>query len=567
MAADVVGYSTLMSEDEAGTLGALKRHREVLFDPLVTKHKGRVIKLMGDGALVEFASAVDAVECAFAIQTAPSSSDFERIKLRIGVNVGDVIVEGADLYGDGVNIAARLEALAQPGGIVLSVFVHQQVERKVDFSFQYAGEFDLKNIPVAVPVYRVVLEDGEAGLSKASRAPARSDRPSIAVLAFNNMSGDPEQEYFSDGISEDIITELSRFQDLILIARNSSFSYKGKSTRVQEIGRDLGVQYVVEGSVRKAANRVRVTVQLVETENGNHVWAERYDRELEDIFELQDEITQAIVAVLPFRLRSTLAENARKKPSESLTAVDCFMRARWLDNRTAGPVRDEALELLSSAIALDSGYAPAYALLAGIHAYSVYTLSPLGEDPTVAARDYAETALKLGSGDHYVHSRAAHVFLTCGTHDLARAHADEAVTLNFNEIEGLRIQGFVTSYSGDAEKGVEILEKALARNPLAPDDHYEMLAETYYLLHDYHSAIKLYRRWRNPPVHTYTHLAACFAQLGQMEEMRRAAATFNEYRPPESDFSFYAAAHARLCKNPEDAEHWLGGYRTAGLIE
>lgn len=566
LAADVVGYSRLMSKDEESTLAHLKSHRSELFEPCIEDHGGRIIKLMGDGTLVEFASVVEAVKCAVAIQSAQAITDGP-IRLRIGINLGDIIVEGDDIYGDGVNIAARIEALADPGGVMLSASAYQQVERKVDFAFEDAGEHRLRNIDTPVRVYRVVLDTGGNKQTAKFSAPVQTNRPSIAVLAFDNMSRDPEQEYFSDGISEDIITELSRFQDLFVIARNSSFSYKGTSTKVQEIGENLGVDYVVEGSVRKAGNRIRVTVQLVEASTGNHIWAERYDRELEDIFDLQDEITQAIVMMLPFRLRTMLAENARTKRSDNLTAVDCFMRARWLGHKTAEGVRAEVLELLSRATAIDAGYAAAYALMADLHAYSVYTFSPLSDDPTIEARQYIEQALKLGGDDHYVHAKAAHVYLSSGLHDHAQTHAARAVALNPNEIEGLLVQGFVTSYAGDPGQGVKLLKRALDHNPLAPDSDYEMLAESYYLLGEYDDAIKLYQRWRDPPIHMYTHLAACHAQLGQLEDMRQAAAIFNEGRPRGSDFSFYAAAHARLCKEPEQADHWLDGYRKAGLID
>lgn len=564
LAADVVGYSSLMGKDEEGTLAALNRHRAELFDPTVARHNGRIIKLMGDGVLVEFASAVNAVECALAIQNAGSRTADDPIRLRIGINVGDVIVDGDDLYGDGVNIAARVEGLAESGGIALSEFAYDQVARKVNIAFEDAGTYQLKNISDAVRIYRVA-----SGPSPSDRTPgpARPEKPSIAVLAFTNMSGDPEQEYFSDGISEDIITELSRFQELFVIARNSSFSYKGKATKVQEIGEDLGVGYVVEGSVRKAGQRVRITVQLVEAATGNHMWAERYDRELEDIFDLQDQITQAIVTVLPYRLMSALAENVKKKPSGNLTAIECFMRARWLFDKASGTTRDKVLELLAKAIELDPGYGPAHALTAYIHSYSVYTFSPLGADPTIAAREFIERALALSEGDHYVHTQAANVYLTCGMHDLAQTHADNAVALNSNAMGALLIRGFISSYSGRPREGVEQLREALAHDPLAPDYEYEVLAETYYLLREYENAIEIYQRWRNPPVHMYTHLAACYAQLNRLDKACRAAETFEENRPKGSDFSFYATAHARLCKQPEDAEHWLEGYRKAGLID
>lgn len=562
LTADVVGYSKLMAEDEASTLCVLKEHRAKVFDPLITKHNGRIVKLMGDGVLVEFASVVDAVHSAVVIQETLSAQNGP-IKLRIGINLGDIIIDGDDIYGDGVNLAARIEALAEPGTVALSEYAHNQVDRKVSYVFEDTGLHTLKNIDRPIRVFRVVT-DGIAAAQLPSETPD-AKKPSIAVLAFNNMSGDPEQEYFSDGISEDIITELSRFRELFVIARNSSFSYKGKSTKVQDIGRDLGVTYVVEGSVRKAGQRIRITVQLVEAATGIHVWAERYDRELEDIFDLQDEITRTIVTVLPVRLQGALIDNARKKPSESLSAYECFLRAQWLTDKTSSNAT-KSLEQLATAIRIDPKFAQAYALTAYVHAYSVFTFSPIGDDPTVAARANIERALALGDGDHYVHAMACEVYMVCGEHDLAQIHSDRALALNPNEINGLYEKGVLLSYTGKTKEAVEHLHRALAHDPLAPDHQYEALAEANYMLGKYEDAIEIYERWRDPPVHMYTHLAACYAQIDRMEEAHRAATMFQEGRPAGSDFSFYANAHARLCKHPKDADHWIEGYRKAGLL-
>ncbi|MGI9351272.1 MAG: tetratricopeptide repeat protein, partial [Rhizobiaceae bacterium] len=383
----------------------------------------------------------------------------------------------------------------------------------------------------------------------------------------DNMSGDPDQEYFSDGISEDIITELSRFPELFVIARNSSFSYKGTATKVQDIGKDLGVDYVVEGSIRKAGQRVRITVQLIEAATGKHIWAERYDRELEDIFELQDEITQAIVTVLPVRLQYALIENARMKPSENLSANDYFMRANWMYKQAGPNAANDTLNLLKKAVEIDPNCAPAYGLIARIHAYSVFTFSPIGADPTIAALENIKRALELGDGDQFIHVCAGHVYSICGDHDLAKIHSDKAIALNPNEYSGLIARGGLLTYLGDPVEGVNLLTKALGHDPLSPDFYFEDLAEAYYMLRDYEKAIETYSRWQDPPIHMYTHLAACHAQLGRMEEARNAAKMFENGRPKDSDFSFYAAAHARLCKRSEDADHWLEGYRKAGLID
>jgi TolB-like protein len=334
-----------MGEDEGGTLERLKALRKELVQPRITERKGRIVKLIGDGLLAEFPSVVEAVQCAVDIQQSmlrrESSLPVEqRIKLRIGVNLGDVIVEGSDIYGDGVNVAARLEALADHGGICVSDTVFDHVKGKVELNFENLGEKQVKNIRQLVQVYRIVLES-DADTKKAVGVVAGSaamlelpDKPSIAVLPFDNMSDDPEQEYFSDGITEDIITELARFHSLFVIARNSSFSYKGQSPKIQDVGRDLGVQYVVEGSVRKAANRVRITAQLIDAATGNHIWAERYDRELEDIFDLQDEVVREIAIAVPGQLDVAAHDQARRRSDHDLTAYEYVLRGAWPNVRT-----------------------------------------------------------------------------------------------------------------------------------------------------------------------------------------------------------------------------------------
>jgi len=335
LAADVVGYSRLMGMDEAGTLRRLKALRRDLVQPKIAEHKGRVVKLMGDGLLAEFPSVVEAVQCAARIQEEiggrdPGASEAERIRLRIGVNLGDVIVEGSDIYGDGVNVAARLEGLAEPGGVCISGHVFDAIDGKLALACEDIGARQVKNIAKPVHVYRLTLAGGPTPAERAAGPFQLLDRPSIAVLPFTNLSGDREQEYFSDGITEDIITELSRFRALFLIARNSSFAFKSRSENVKNIARELGVEYIVEGSVRKSGSRVRITAQLIEADSGNHLWAERYDRNMEDIFAVQDEVTQAIVAALPGRVDAAAVEQGRRRPTESLTAYDFLLRGEWL---------------------------------------------------------------------------------------------------------------------------------------------------------------------------------------------------------------------------------------------
>jgi len=361
LAADVVGYSRLMGEDEAGTLAQLKAHRKELLEPKITEHGGHIVKLMGDGVLVEFPSVVEAVQCAVEVQNGmavrnASVPDDRRITFRIGVNLGDVIVEGDDIYGDGVNVAARLEGLAEPGGICVSRTVFNHVTKKVDLGFEDLGEQEVKNIPEPLRVYRVELAQTEAprlgSVAAAEQTLTLPDKPSIAVLPFDNMSGDPEQEYFADGMAEDIITALSRMPWFFVIARNSSFTYKGHAVDVKQVAHELGVQYVLEGSVRKGGSRIRITAQLIDAMTGKHVWAERYDREIVDIFAVQDEVTEAIVGAVAPEFLSVEAKRAQRKDPGLLDAWECVVRGRALVWRMGHEEVAEARKLFERAIQL-----------------------------------------------------------------------------------------------------------------------------------------------------------------------------------------------------------------------
>jgi len=367
LAVDVVGYTRLMGEDEAGTLVALKTHRQELIEPKIAEHRGRLIKLMGDGALVEFSSVIDALACAAEIQNRMAErnrqeADGPRITFRIGINLGDVIVEGDDLYGDGVNVAARLEGLAEPGGICISAKVYDEVKNKLALGYEDLGEQELKNIAEPIRVYLIVPERAaESSKAKAGEDLALPEKPSIAVLPFDNMSGDPEQDFLADGITEDLITALSKIRWFFVIARNSTYTYKGKAVEVKQVARELGVRYVLEGSVRKAGNRVRVTAQLIDATSGRHVWAERYDRQIEDIFDLQDEMTLTIVGAVEPELSAAERDRVRAKPPENLDAWESYQRGLW---HMWGYGRDgnlEAENLLKRATELDPGFAPAYA--------------------------------------------------------------------------------------------------------------------------------------------------------------------------------------------------------------
>jgi adenylate cyclase len=570
LAADVVGYTRLMGDDESGTLRRLTELRQQVLEPLIADHRGRIFKLIGDGLLVEFASVVDALACALAwqdrvVEREAAADEDTRLRFRIGINLGDVIVEGGDIHGDGVNIAARLEGLAEPGGICLSGDAFRQVRGKIAAEFEDLGELDLKNVAQPVRAYRIAASGPQPlpGERREMTLPLPA-KPSIAVLPFVNMSGDAEQEYFSDGITEDIITELSRFRGLFVIARNSSFRYKGRSPRVQDVGRELGVSYVVEGSVRRSAERVRVTVQLVEVESGNHLWAERYDRDLEDIFAVQDEVTQAIVAALPGRLDAAEFEKGRRQATESQSAYDYLLRGEWFLQR-GGPADGEALAMFENATEADPNSARAYARIAAWHAFSIYSHEIPTDTAFEKARDYAERALELDDSDAKVHALAATAYLNLGEHERAQSHIERAMTLNPNDVEVLYRLGAVAAYHGKPQEGLDWMQKAMRLDPFYPDSKLEPLFDACYMLGAYEKAIDVFRRWRNPPIHMHAEFAAALAQLGRTPEAREAVDTYDRNRPKEHDVSEFAKRHVRLCKFSADRDHWLDGYRKAGF--
>jgi len=410
LASDIAGYSRLMGQDEAGTLARVRALRRELIDPTVTEHKGRIVKTTGDGILIEFPSVVEAVSCALAVQNAMAErnadiAEKQRIEFRVGINLGDVIVEDGDIHGDGVNVAARLEALAEPGGICVSRVVRDQVRDRLEVVLDDMGEQNLKNIARPVRVFRVDMTlrtrvAGPPGIETPSPRPALAvpEKPSIAVLPFQNMSGDPEQDYFVDGMVEDIITGLSRIKWLFVIARNSTFAYKGRAIDVKEVARELGVRYVLEGSVRKLGPRVRITAQLIDATNAAHVWAERYDRVLDDIFVLQDELTISVVGAIEPTLRKGEIERARRKRPESLDAYDLYLRALPLAATAMPEDAEKALLLLEQAVALEPDYAVAHALIAWCHEQR-YLRGGLHEATRAAASRHARAAIAAGSDD------------------------------------------------------------------------------------------------------------------------------------------------------------------------
>jgi TolB-like protein len=570
MSADVAGYSRLMGKDETGTLSALKSLRKDVFAPQVAAHKGRVVKLMGDGALVEFPSVVNAVDCAIAVQRVLAERPTEEpIKLRIGINLGDIIIEGSDIYGDGVNVATRIQEVSKPGGIALSGSAFDQVTGKVEATFADGGEHNLKNIAKPVRVWHLsgnndVVESGAEPLPL-------PDKPSIAVLPFDNMSGDSEQEYFSDGITEDIITELSRFTSLFVIARNSSFMFKGEAVDIGEVGRKLGVHYVVEGSVRKSVNRVRITAQLVEAMSGKHVWAERYDRELEDIFEVQDEVAHTIAATVSGRLHDAGAERARRRLTEDLAAYDLFLRAYQHVHRWTRADLAIARSFLTKALELDPEIARAHAYLGMIHiADWIWGISD--DEALDRALVFAQRAMALDDGDSWSYVVFSHVYMRTNRLDYALNYAERAVALNPNDAIAMAILGKVVNLLGRPDEAVQWIEKATRLDPYHPDWMFGVLGQALYMSRRYDDACITFKRMKQLPYWVYIEIAACYGQLERHEEARDAVGAFEDAVARErkegnpSASMELAIREARTSyKNQEDTDHWLEGLTKAGF--
>jgi len=464
LAADVVGYSRLMGADEAGTLAALKTVRTDLIDAKIAEHQGRIVKLMGDGMLAEFQSVVNALACAVEVQrgmrdrNAGISQD-QRIEFRIGVNLGDVIVEGDDIYGDGVNVAARVESIASPGGIAVSQSVRDHVGNRLSVVFEDCGEQKLKNIENPIRVYNVRLEEPD----DSEVASMKGDRPSIAVLPFNNMSGDPEQEYFSDGITEDIITDLSKVSGLFVVARHTAFTYKGRPIKVQQVGQELRVQYVLEGSVRKAGSRVRVTGQLIDSKDGGHVWAERFDRDLTDIFAIQDEITHAIVEQLKVKLQPQEKKSIGQASTDNVEAYTYYLRGRDFQYRYSKRYFELARRMFAKAIELDPNYARAYAGIAHCDSwlYMVYQVD-------VSLEGILETsakALALDSKLAEAHTARGVALAAARKFDEANAEFERALTLDPNSFEAHFLYARPAFMQGKIARAVELLERAAEINP------------------------------------------------------------------------------------------------------
>jgi adenylate cyclase len=475
LAVDVAGYSRLMGEDEEGTLAAMRAVRRELGDPKIIEHRGRIVKTTGDGLLVEFASVVDAVRCAVEVQREMAARNASvtagrRIEFRMGVNVGDIIIEDGDIFGDGVNIAARLEALAEPGGICISAAAHEQVRDKLDFSFEDMGEQQVKNIARPVRTHRIVVGSTAQPISAAATELPLPQKPSLVVLPFQNMTGDADQEYFVDGMVEEITTAIARLPWLFVIARNSAFTYKGKAVDVKQVARELGVRYVLEGSVRKAANRVRITAQLIDTTSGAHIWADRFDGALDDIFELQDQVASNVAGAIEPKLRQSEIQRATRKPTESLDAYDLYLRALAAFHQQTSEDVENAVRQVERALEIDPSYAPAAGLAAWCrvfqtsHGWARHTPEHAG-----VALQFARRAIDTGKDDPDALWMAGHaIALFSGDQKAAAAAIERALVLNPNAALAWTLRGWVHLYVDEADPAIAAFERASRLSPLDP---------------------------------------------------------------------------------------------------
>jgi TolB-like protein/class 3 adenylate cyclase/Tfp pilus assembly protein PilF len=571
LAADVVGYSRLMEQDEAGTFERLRQRRTELVEPAIVRHHGRIFKLMGDGLLVEFGSAVDAIECAAAIQQAMADANHgmsqdRRIDLRIGLHVGDVIIEGDDRHGEAVNVAVRLEQVAQPGGICVSRRVMGMARQKVALGFDLLGEERLKNMAEPVAVYSVRL-DG----SSSQQALQLPSKPSIAVLPFNNLSGDPEQDYFADGVVEEIITALSRMRWLFVIARNSSFTYKGRAVDVKQIGRELGVRYVLEGSLRKSGQRIRIAGQLIDAATGVHLWADRFDGALEDIFDLQDQVTVRVISAIAPRLEQAEIERAKRKPTENLDAYDYYLRGMANFHLWTREGNEEALSAFSRAIELDPNFASAYGMMARYYTQrkvSDWLLDRKKE--IIEAERFARRAAELGRDDAIALANAGIVFgYVLGDLDKGAALTDRATELDPNLAHGWLFSGWIRIWLGEPELALQHIERAMRLSPHDPMffSMQACMAFTHFLAGQYPEASSWAERAvRDNPGHTLaqTVAAASNALAGRITDAQKAVTRVLEIDP---SMRLSNLREFMPLRRPEDLERFAEGLRTAGLPE
>jgi adenylate cyclase len=572
VAADVVAYSRLIGRDESGTVARLRQNRAERLDPVLAKYGGRLVKLTGDGALVEFASAVDALSAAIEFQQGMSEANQDQpedtaIVFRIGLHLGDLIVEGDDLYGDGVNIAARLEAEAPTGGIVISRTVHEAVAGRLKATFDDLGSLALKNIERPVQAFRVTWDaaDWKVTLQTAADVPLPlPDRPSIAVLPFTNMSGDPQQEYFADGITEDIITDLSRWRRLTVQSRSASFRYRGTATDHGRIAHELSVRYIVEGSVRRLGERIRITAQLIDTETGSHVWAERFDRESADVFKVQDEVVRTIVSTLVGRVQAADAERVRRKPPASLAAYECVLQGNampWSDPKGAA----EAARLFEKAIEIDPGYGFAHALLA-VMRYREWC-NDLGGSDAALDESYrlAKRAVELAGNESTCFSILSQACLLRRSFDLALQYMQRAVEINATNQWNTADMGNILCHLGRAMEAIAWFKRARQIDPyFDPPWYWHGLGLTHMVLHRYEEAVTEFERASARPFQVSAYLSGCHTQLGAIDRARLLTSECLEKRP---DFTISRWMAKVPFKDSADAAHVAECLRAAGLPE
>ena len=613
LSADVIGYSRLMRDDEDATVSDLAAHR-VLVTVIIQQYNGRVVDSPGDNILAEFASVVDAVNGAIKIQHEIKKRNTDtprdrRMEFRIGINLGDVIGEDERIYGDGVNIAARVEGLATAGGIAISGTVYEHIKDKLSLGYHYLGEQNVKNIPEPVRVYRILTDPKEAGKMIGAEKPnagkwrwavpaaiaitilvvgsisiwnvfLRSanevssleklalplpDKPSIAVLPFENLSDDPEQDYFSDGLTEDLITDLSKISGLFVIARNSSFAYKGKAVNIAVVGRELGVQYILEGSVRKAGDTVRITAQLVDTTTGGHLWAHRYDRELKDIFTLQDDVTQKIVAALAVKVTEDEQKRLLRRYTDNMEAYDYYMRGLEYFSKLTKETNILARQMLQRAIDLDPQFAAAYALLGLAHSQDWTQGWSQGPQPLEHAFELAQKAIALDETLPLGYAILGEVYLHKKKHEKAIAAQPKAIALSPNDADGIGGLGGILTWAGRPEETIGLAKKAMRLNPMYPTEYLWNLGHAYYMMGRIEEAVETLNRARDRSpeyIPVIAYLAASYAELGRMEEARTQAAQFIRLSPR---IPLDAWRHRLPYKDKKATDRFISSCRKAGI--
>ncbi|OCJ02585.1 hypothetical protein A6U87_19600 [Rhizobium sp. AC44/96] len=562
LVADVVGYSRMMEADEVGTFERLKERRAQVLDPVIRDHSGRIVKLLGDGVLVEFASAINAVEAALTLQQRMTEAnkglpEQGRVVLRIGINLGDVIGEGSDIYGEGVNVAARLEALAEPGGICLSEKVHNEVRGKIPVTMKDLGLVQLKNIAAPVRIFGMET----ARTISCAIPPPGKEFTTVAILPLTNISGSAEQDYFADGITEDIITELSRFKNLSVVARNTTFAYKGQSVNVAELGRQLGADFILEGSIRLLGQRIRATAQLIDAQTGAQAFAEKFDREMADIFAVQDEIVEAIVGRLFFNLQDVAGAVRGRSSTTSISAYTSWLRAgaAWRNGDEPG-----ARAHMHEAIRIDPQYAPALASLGLLYAYWRFSEPGAATDleRDEQCRHFIARAIALDKNDPFVLTSVAASLLLIGDIQDALRYSEIAISISPRDINVLVARGMIVSYAGRHEEGLAMVERGCKFEPILPPAFLSSLGDCYYLARRFDEALTAYGALIDPPYFFRLNQAACLAQLGRTEE----AFVMARQKPHAFDVEIYARNTVKLCALPEDGRLWLDGIRKTGLL-